>query len=186
MRASRLRAPGGGRAGQRQSLDALRLGRGRSKLLGPRRVAGGSLAVEGSLELYGARTSASKFRRVLQLGFIDFKPDAREFDQFLTRAEVIVPYRRRGAEKRRHSAFHEFRLLSFPIRIAAYNTGQVFVAGQTRLAKEKIKTEDGYVLDAENKRVPVVLQYSSFDFLNDKAKAIVETHVTEAAKRWNV
>ena len=32
----------------------------------------------------------------------------------------------------------------------------------------------------------LVLQYSSFDFLNDKAKAIVETHATEAAKRWNV
>ena len=62
----------------------------------------------------------------------------------------------------------------------------MFVAGQTKLAKEKIKTEDGYVLDAEGKRVPVVLQYSSFDFLNDKAKAIVEAHVTEAARRWNV
>ena len=72
-------------------------------------------------------------------------------------------------------------------RIAAYNTGQVFVAGQTKLAKEKIKRDkDGYVLDAEAKRVPVVLEYSSFDFLNDKAKAIVETHATEAAKRWNV
>ena len=34
--------------------------------------------------------------------------------------------------------------------------------------------------------MPVVLQYSSFDFLNDKAKAIVETHAKEAAKRWNV
>ena len=32
----------------------------------------------------------------------------------------------------------------------------------------------------------MVLQYSSFDFLNDKAKAIVETHATEAAKRWDV
>ena len=63
----------------------------------------------------------------------------------------------------------------------------MFVAGQTRLAKEKIKRDkDGYVLDAEGKRVPVVLQYSSFDFLNDKAKAIVETHATEAARRWNV
>ena len=40
--------------------------------------------------------------------------------------------------------------------------------------------------DAEGKRVPVVLQYSSFDFLNDKAKAIVETHAKEAIKRWNV
>ena len=69
-------------------------------------------------------------------------------------------------------------------RIAAYNTGQVFVAGQT---KEKIKTDkEGYVLDAESKRVPVVLQYSSFDFLNDKAKAIVEAHAKEAAKRWDV
>ena len=32
----------------------------------------------------------------------------------------------------------------------------------------------------------MVLQYSSFDFLKDKAKAIVEAHATEAAKRWNV
>ena len=72
-------------------------------------------------------------------------------------------------------------------RIAAYNTGQVFVAGQTKLAKEKIKRDkEGYVLDAEGKRVPVVLQYSSYDFLNDKAKAIVEAHATEAAKRWGV
>ena len=72
-------------------------------------------------------------------------------------------------------------------RIAAYNTGQVFVAGQTKLAKEKIKRDkDGYVLDAEGKRVPVVLQYSSFDFLDDKAKAIVEAHATEAARRWDV
>ena len=71
-------------------------------------------------------------------------------------------------------------------RIAAYNTGQVFVAGQTRRAKEKIKTEDGYVLDAEGKRVPVVLQYSSFDFLNDKAKSIVQTNAKEAATRWGV
>ena len=72
-------------------------------------------------------------------------------------------------------------------RIAAYNTGQVFVAGQTKLAKEKIKRDkDGYVLDAEGKRVPVVLQYSSFDFLKDKAKAIVEAHAKEAAQRWNV
>ena len=72
-------------------------------------------------------------------------------------------------------------------RIASYNTGQVFVAGQTKLAKEKIKRDkDGYVLDAESKRVPVVLQYSSFDFLKDKAKAIVEAHATEAIRRWNV
>ena len=71
-------------------------------------------------------------------------------------------------------------------RIAAYNTGQVFVAGQTKLAKEKIKRDkDGYVQDAEGKRVPVVLQYSSFDFLKDKAKAIVEAHAKEAAQRWN-
>ena len=40
--------------------------------------------------------------------------------------------------------------------------------------------------DAEDKRVPVVLQYSSFDFLKDKAKAIVEAHATEAARRWDV
>ena len=72
-------------------------------------------------------------------------------------------------------------------RIAAYNTGQVFVAGQTKLAKEKIKRDkDGYVQDAEGKRVPVVLQYSSFDFLKDKAKAIVEAHAKEAAQRWNL
>jgi hypothetical protein len=72
-------------------------------------------------------------------------------------------------------------------RIAAYNTGQVFVAGQTKLAKEKIKRDkDGYVQDAEGKRVPVVLQYSSFDFLKDKAKAIVEAHAKEAVQRWNV
>ena len=72
-------------------------------------------------------------------------------------------------------------------RIAAYNTGQVFVAGQTKLAKEKIKRDkDGYVLDAEGKRVPVVLQYSSFEQLKDKAKAIVEAHATEASQRWNV
>ena len=42
------------------------------------------------------------------------------------------------------------------------------------------------MLDAEGKRVPVVLQYSSFDFLNDKAKAIVETHAKDVAKRWGV
>ena len=72
-------------------------------------------------------------------------------------------------------------------RIAAYNTGQVFVAGQTKLSKEKIKRDkDGYVLDAEGTRVPVVLEYSSFDFLNDKAKAIVEAHATEASKKWDV
>ena len=45
-------------------------------------------------------------------------------------------------------------------------------------------------MDAEGKRVPVVLQlrvqYSSFDFLNDKAKAIVEAQATEASKRWDV
>ena len=71
-------------------------------------------------------------------------------------------------------------------RIAAYNTGQVFVAGQTKLAKEKIKRDkDGYVLDAEGKRVPVVLQYSSFEQLKDKAKSIVEAHATEAVQRWN-
>ena len=71
-------------------------------------------------------------------------------------------------------------------RIAAYNTGQVFVAGQTKLAKEKIKRDkDGYVLDAESKRVPVVLQYSSFEQLKDKAKAIVEAHAKEASQRWN-
>ena len=53
--------------------------------------------------------------------------------------------------------------------------------------KEKIKRDkEGYVQDAEGKRVPVVLQYSSFDFLNDKAKAIVEAHATEAIRRWNV
>ena len=68
-------------------------------------------------------------------------------------------------------------------RIAAYNTGSVFIAGQT---KEKIKTDkDGYVLDAEGKRAPVVLQYSSFGQLNDKAKAIVEAHAKEAANRWS-
>ena len=38
----------------------------------------------------------------------------------------------------------------------------------------------------EGKRVPVVLQYSSFDFLKDKAKAIVEAHAKEAVQRWNV
>ena len=58
--------------------------------------------------------------------------------------------------------------------------------GHHNYAKEKIKRDkDGYVQDAEGKRVPVVLQYSSFDFLKDKAKAIVETHATEAAKRWS-
>ena len=34
--------------------------------------------------------------------------------------------------------------------------------------------------------MPVVLQYSSFDFLKDKAKAIVEAHAKEATQRWNV
>ena len=59
--------------------------------------------------------------------------------------------------------------------------------GHHNYAKEKIKRDkDGYVQDAEGKRVPVVLQYSSFDFLNDKAKAIVETHAKEAARRWDV
>ena len=51
--------------------------------------------------------------------------------------------------------------------------------GPNETRQEKIKTEDG---SSEGKRVPVVLQYR-FDFLNDKAKAIVETHATEAAKR---
>ena len=48
------------------------------------------------------------------------------------------------------------------------------------------REEDGYVQDAEGKRVPVVLQYSSFDFLKDKAKVIVEAHAKEALQRWNV
>ena len=65
--------------------------------------------------------------------------------------------------------------------------GLLRVEPQRKLAKEKIKRDkEGYVLDAEGKRVPVVLQYSSFDFLKDKAKAIVETHAKEAAQRWNV
>ena len=34
--------------------------------------------------------------------------------------------------------------------------------------------------------MPVVLQYSSFDFLKDKAMAIVEAHATEASQKWNV
>ena len=38
----------------------------------------------------------------------------------------------------------------------------------------------------EGKRVPVVLQYSQFEQLKDKAKAIVEAYATEAIKRWNV
>ena len=59
--------------------------------------------------------------------------------------------------------------------------------GHHNYAKEKIKRDkDGYVQDAEGKRVPVVLQYSSFDFLKDKAKAIVEAHAKEAAQRWNL
>ena len=41
-------------------------------------------------------------------------------------------------------------------------------------------------IDAEGKRVPVVLQYSQFEQLKDKAKAIVEAYATEAIKRWNV
>ena len=57
----------------------------------------------------------------------------------------------------------------------------------TPSTKEKIKRDkDGYVQDAEGKRVPVVLQYSSFEQLKDKAKAIVETHAKEASQRWNV
>ena len=91
-----------------------------------------------------------------------------------------------SADQGHHNVVAFSKLPRELFRIAAYNTGQVFVAGQTKLAKEKIKTEDGYVLDAEGKRVPVVLQYSSFDFLNDKAKAIVETNAKEAAKRWGV
>ena len=43
-------------------------------------------------------------------------------------------------------------------------------------------TREGF----EGKRVPVVLQYSSFDFLKDQAKAIVEAHAKEASQRWNV
>ena len=31
----------------------------------------------------------------------------------------------------------------------------------------------------------MVLQYSSFEQLKDKAKAIVETHAKEAANRWS-
>ena len=92
-----------------------------------------------------------------------------------------------SADQGHHNVIAFSKLPRELFRIAAYNTGQVFVAGQTKLAKEKIKRDkEGYVLDAEAKRVPVVLQYSSFDFLNDKAKAIVETHATEAAKRWDV
>ena len=186
MRASRMRAPGGGRAGSGQSSCALRAWQRAFKATRPATRRGRESCCGGVFGTVWGPYERFQISTGFATRFYRFKPDAREFDQFLTRAEVIVPYRRRGAEKRRHSAFHEFRLLSFPIRIAAYNTGQVFVAGQTRLAKEKIKTEDGYVLDAENKRVPVVLQYSSFDFLNDKAKAIVEAHATEAAKRWDV
>ena len=92
-----------------------------------------------------------------------------------------------SADQGHHNVVAYTKLPRELFRIAAYNTGQVFVAGQTKLAKEKIKRDkDGYVLDAEGKRVPVVLQYSSFDFLKDKAKAIVEAHATEAAQRWNV
>jgi len=92
-----------------------------------------------------------------------------------------------SADQGHHNVIAFSKLPRELFRIAAYNTGQVFVAGQTRLAKEKIKRDkEGYVQDAEGKRVPVVLQYSSFDFLDDKAKAIVEAHATEAAKRWDV
>ena len=92
-----------------------------------------------------------------------------------------------SADQGHHNVVAYTKLPRELFRIAAYNTGQVFVAGQTKLAKEKIKRDkDGYVLDAEGKRVPVVLQYSSFDFLKDKAKAIVEAHATEASKRWDV
>ena len=91
-----------------------------------------------------------------------------------------------SADQGHHNVVAFSKLPRELFRIAAYNTGQVFVAGQTKLAKEKIKRDkDGYVLDAEGKRVPVVLQYSSFDFLNDKAKAIVEAHAKEAAERWS-
>ena len=92
-----------------------------------------------------------------------------------------------SADQGHHNVVAYTKLPRELFRIAAYNTGQVFVAGQTKLAKEKIKRDkDGYVLDAEGKRVPVVLQYSSFDFLKDKAKAIVEAHAKEASQRWNV
>ena len=92
-----------------------------------------------------------------------------------------------SADQGHHNVVAYTKLPRELFRIAAYNTGQVFVAGQTKLAKEKIKRDkDGYVLDAEGKRVPLVLQYSSFDFLKDKAKAIVEAHATEAIRRWNV
>ena len=40
--------------------------------------------------------------------------------------------------------------------------------------------------ETKGKRVPVVLQYSSFEQLKDKAKAIVEAHAKEASQRWNV
>ena len=92
-----------------------------------------------------------------------------------------------SADQGHHNVVAYTKLPRELFRIASYNTGQVFVAGQTKLAKEKIKRDkDGYVLDAESKRVPVVLQYSSFDFLKDKAKAVVEAHATEAVQRWNV
>ena len=32
----------------------------------------------------------------------------------------------------------------------------------------------------------LVLQYSSFEQLKDKARAIVEAHAKEASQRWNV
>ena len=48
------------------------------------------------------------------------------------------------------------------------------------------RDKDGYVQDAEGKRVPVVLQYSQFEQLKDKAKAIVEAHAKEASQKWNV
>ena len=106
----------------------------------------------------------------LQRSLINSEPNSRL--GFLFREGLGAPYTKLPREL---------------FRIAAYNTGQVFVAGQTKLAKEKIKRDkDGYVLDAEGKRVPVVLQYSSFDFLKDKAKAIVEAHAKEASQRWNV
>ena len=92
-----------------------------------------------------------------------------------------------SADQGHHNVVAYTKLPRELFRIAAYNTGQVFVAGQTKLAKEKIKRDkDGYVLDAEGKRVPVVLQYSSFEQLKDKAKAIVEAHAKEASQRWNV
>ena len=88
-------------------------------------------------------------------------PDARGFYQFLG-LETSHLTATRQAPKRCHSALsHRPRELN----------------SQTWLI---------FSYDAESKRVPVVLQYSSFDFLKDKAKAIVEAHATEAAERWNV